>query len=278
MATKFNTDKIHYFVLIPEVAAKVETDGPNTGKSKPAIGSIGFRTYTDRAGVFGRKGASVEYVTSRDDKGRDKGKYFTLDQAHNAFQVREGDTDVYDKSMFDFLKNSPFCEGSPNGTYATTLEGDKIQLDVKYRLMNTEADAEVALEASLNRAKAISSAGEIDDQTLLEVAAVGIGFHGKPDKIMRHKVVEWANKRPNDYFDTLNSGDRLVRALIRKAIADGIFQIKGSLIYWGNTMVGTDEDAAVKALVDDKELLEGLQEKVDLKAKAKIENPKKPRK
>jgi hypothetical protein len=273
MAKQFNSDKYHYFVLLQEVAYKTETDGPNAGKTRPAIGSVGFRTYTDKSGAFGRKGAPVEYVVSRDGNGRDKGKYFTLDQAHNAFMVRDGDCDIYEKSMFDFIKNHPWCEGSPNGVYVNTPEGDRVQLDVKFRLMNTEADAEVALEASLNRSKAVLSASEIDDQTLVEVAAIGVGYHGNPDKMMRHKVVEWANKRPKDYFEVLNSGDRAVRALIRKAISENVFQVKHPLIYWDNRLIGTDEDAAVKSLMDDADLMTALNERVKLRTKG--ETPKK---
>lgn len=273
MAKQFNSDKYHYFVLLPEVAYKQEVDGPNAGKTRPAIGSFGFRNYTDKAGVFGRKGSPVEYVTSRDDKGRDKGKYFTLDQAHNAFMVREGDSDIYDKSMKKFIESSPWCEGSPNGTYTKNAEGDEIQLDVKFRLMNTEADAEVALEASLIRSKAVLSAGELDDQTLSEVAVIGIGHHGNPDKLMRHKVVEWANKRPKDYFEILNSGDRSARALIRQAISKGILTVKHPLIYWGDRVIGTDEDKAVKTIIDsptDKDaLIEAVGFKVEEKPKKK---------
>lgn len=274
----FNTSKTHYFVLLPEVLYKQETTGPNVGKMIPAMGSYSLRDYTDKVGVLGKgSGISVQYVVSRDDKGRDKGKFFTLSQSHNALIVNETDTDLYGIRMYDFIANSPICEGSPNGTYSKDPEGNEIQTGVMFRLLNDEKDAEIALEASLNRSKAQLSANEIDDQTLLEVATIGIGYNGTPDKIMRHRVVEWAGKRPSDYFEVLNSGDRLIRALIRKAIADNIFQVKGSLIYWNSTLIGTDEDAAVKTLVDNKQLLDGLQQKIDLKVKAKqeVKSPKK---
>jgi hypothetical protein len=272
MKKAFNTERYSHFVLLPEVAYRQDPDG----KVRPNIGSISFRDYTDRAGVFGSTGVSVQYVVSRDDRGRDKGKFFTLSQQHNAFVVNDTDKDIYGKLMFEFIANHPWCEGSPNGKYSVNENGDRVQSDVKYRLMNSEADAEVALMATLNRSKAQLSAGEIDPQTLLEVSAIGIGYHGDPDKTMRHKVVEWAGKRPNDYFEVLNSGDRLVRALIRKGIADNILTLKDPLIYWGNTLLGTDEDGAVKTLVDDKDRFSALSEKVNLKSK--VEGPPKTKK
>lgn len=277
MKKYYNADKEHYFVLLEEVLYKVENFGPNAGKVVQNMGPTSFRDYTDKKGVFGKTGVSVQYVISKDDLGRDRGKFFTLSQSHNAFKVNETDTDIYGKKMIEFIANHPWCEGSPNGDYVKDENGDVIQVNVKYRLLNDEKDAEIALQASLNRSKAQLSANEIDEQTLVEVATIGLGMSGKPDKIMRHRVVEWAGKRPSDYFEVLNSGDRLVRALVRKAIADNIFTTKGELIYWGSTIIGTDEDAAVKKLLEEKDMMDALREKIDLKAKPS-EPPKKTKK
>lgn len=264
----FNSSNYKYFVLTTESSLKIEDEGQNAGKLVPTLGSLTFREYTDKSGVFGPTGSPVQYVVSRDEKNRDKGKYFTISQRHNAIVVNETDTDVYGKKMFDFIKNSPFCEGSKNGTYADDGKGGKVQLNVVYRLMNSEADAETALEADVRRSKAQLSAYEIDEKTLLEVSTIGLGRTGEPDKLMRHAVVQWAGKRPQDYFDVLNSGDRQIRALIRKAIADGVFHQKGELIYWESTMIGVNEDDAVGKLVSDEQLLSALKEKVDLKTES----------
>src|SRR5689334_14297101 len=144
----------YYFVLLPEVAHKLETTGPLTGQYREALGSISFRTYTDIAGVFGKPGADVQYVTSRNQNGQERGQYFTINQAHNAIMARKEESDLHGKSKFDFIKNSPYCEGSKNGTYITNSEGDRIQTGVVFRLMNTEADAAVALEANIRSSKA----------------------------------------------------------------------------------------------------------------------------
>jgi hypothetical protein len=97
-------------------------------------------------GVVGSKdnapsvGKVVKYVTSRDG-GKDKGKYFTWNESHRRFMVREGEKDVYGVTQYDFLKNAPECEGSPNGNYLP----DGTQIGVMYREMNEAKDAEVAL-------------------------------------------------------------------------------------------------------------------------------------
>lgn len=264
MKKPFNTDNYCHFVLLPEVQYEKDQDG----QIRERTGTLSFSSYTDHTGAFGNQGAGVMYVQTKDKFNRDKGKVFSINSSRNAFVVHKGDKDMYQKSMFDFLSNSPFCEGSPNGDYLETPEG-RIQVNVKYRLMDSAADAARALEATTRRSRAQLSAVEIDEQTLLEVAAIGIGFHGEPDDLMRHKVSEWAGRQPDSYFEVLESGDRLYRALVRVAISSGIFRTQGPMIYWNNLMVGTDEDGAVKHLIDNPDTLAALKEKVDLKVPEK---------
>ncbi len=267
MAKKhFNSTKYHYFVLVPEKQFRRDTDMLGNPVIRENLGSLNFRTYTDRVGALGRgAGLAVQYVVGQDEKGRPKGKNFSLNQSHNAFKVNEEDRDVHGTTMMEFLSNYPNCQDSPNGIYSVDANGDRVQMNVEFRLMNSDADAEVALDATINRTKAQASALDLDPQTLMEVAAIGIGLHGEASSVMRLRVSEWAGTRPNDYFEVLNSGDRQLRAVIRKAVADGIFREQGELIYWGNTMIGTSEDAAVKFLVESPDSLAALQEKMNLK-------------
>lgn len=235
-----------------------------------------FNSYTDREGKFGPPGNTVMYVTGRDDKGRDIGKYFKLDQNFYNFTVREGEKDVYGKSQFEFLAYAPQCEGSPNGHYIGEGE-DRIQVGVLYKLMNTDKDAKIAIETAKRKADAEASSLSIDDETLTEIAA-HIGQFGEPGDFMRHKVYQWAGKRPLEYFEVLKSGDRAIRAIIRKALQDGIFKTKGTVIMWESTVIGSNEDDAVAMLLREKAMLEALQEKVDLKTDLKIKGKPGPKK
>jgi hypothetical protein len=266
MKKPFNSHNLTYFVLTGIGLEKINRGGTHS-----------MCSYVDYAGVFGSPGATVRYVTTRDDKGRDKGKYFTWSESHRRFVVREGEQDINGITQYEFLKNAPECEGSPNGTYTP----DGSQTGVVYREMNTAKDAEVALEADQSRIKAQASALELDITVLAEVAAhIGV-FAGKEDPsglIMRVRVVDWAGKNPNDYFAVLNSGDREVRAVVRKAVADGILTVKGSLILWENTAVGSDENAAVSKLMSDPAMYSALKEKIDFKSVTPVKRPGRPKK
>lgn len=266
MKKPFNSQNLTYFVLTGIGLEKINRGGTHS-----------MCTYVDYAGVFGSPGATVRYVTSRDDRGRDKGKYFTWSESHRRFVVREGEQDINGITQYDFLKNAPECEGSPNGTYMP----DGQQSGIIYREMNSAKDAEVALEADQARIKAQASALELDLTVLAEVAAhIGV-FAGKDDPnalVMRVRVVDWAGKNPSDYFTVLNSGDREIRAVIRKAIADGILTVKGSLIMWENTSVGADENAAVSRLMNDPAMYSALKEKIDFKSVTPVKRPGRPKK
>lgn len=234
-------------------------------------GEVAFNSYTDFAGAYtGAPGSPAMYVTSKDGSGRDKGKYFNLSQTHYNFTVREGEKDIYGRSQFDFLANYPGCEGSPNGNYIGEGE-DRQQIGVLFKLLDTAADAEIALETAERKTKAEASALEVDDETLKDLAA-HLGYFGPADKKMRHQVYQWAGKRPIDYFEVLNSGDRAIRAIIRTAVQEGVFKKKESIVMWGSTVIGSTEDDAVSHLMRNKDVLDAVQKKMGLSNEVKIKS------
>ncbi len=284
---KFNVNKTYNFVLFDrEVAAKG--------------GTLTLRNYTDRLGLFGNPGAAVFYDDGTTNPfGKQKvGKPFTLDQSHYNIQAREGQKDYKGLPLLDFLLNAGVCWGSPNGTYQYTeggivtdaeiaemgrdelevrLETGEIkQIGVWFKLMNSDKDAEIALETAEKKNKAESSALSIDDVTLQEIAAL-LGIFGDPGKLMRKKVFDFAGKRPNDYFDLLNSGDRAVRAIVRKSIQDRVFTKRGEVIFWEETVIGANEDEAVSKLLSEKAMLEALQDKAELNTDVKVPSKRGPK-
>jgi hypothetical protein len=245
-----------------------------------------WRSYTDTNGVFGNPGERVIFDDgTKDREGKPIGKAFSVNQSHYKLQARKEQKDTTGKLLVDVFRNAPFCLGSPNGIYTdadgspvdgdqlrnikTNLEkiksGELIQHNVKIKELDDELDAKIALETGLKRAEAQISAGQIDEQTLREIAAM-IGEFDKPEKTLRLKVYEYAGKRPIDYFSLLNSGDRSIRAVIRMAEEKGILIVKGTVYYWKDTTLGHNEDLVVSKLMEDKALLESLKEAVDFKS------------
>lgn len=257
-------------------------------------GSYSFRQYTDKMGAFGTPGAEVFFDDgSVDKKGKLCGKGFSLNQSHYNLQAREGQLDYQKKSLKDFFLNAPFCEGSPNGTYSKVdgkpllrkdlfdrdsllnkiKSGEIVQQGVRIRLKEDARDAKIKLDVGKRRAEAQVSAANVDEETLKEVSAL-IGYFGEADDLMRDQVFEFAGKKPVDYFTILQSGDRAIRAIIRKSLKDGTLKEKGTAIYWGNELLGGNEDAAVGRLESDKVILDELQESSGLKTNVKVTKKK----
>ena len=247
--------------------------------------SFSFRAYTDRVGKFGNPGAAVIFDDGTKDKqNRNIGKGFSVGQSHYKLQAREGQKDNEEKTLFDFFAWAPFCEGSPNGDYVdgegALIPPDQVldrkkniekiktgeieQLNVKIKILDDEKDAELALDAGMKRAEAQLSVGQIDVETLVEMTSL-IGEFDKPEKMLRLKLYEYAGKLPLDYFKMLNTKDRGIRALVRKGLADRVLAQRGEIIYWGDTVIGKDEDAAVSTLLGDSEMQSALKEKIDFK-------------
>ena len=219
--------------------------------------------YYDHDGVVhpkGEAGTFVTYVKSRDKNGQDIPYRFKLNESQARLRVRPTDKDFYGTTQYAWLKNYPACEGSPYGTY-TEQDGVRVQTGVLFRELNTKADAEVALKADRLRTEAQAKVLGLDDATLQEVAAI-LGHYGDADALMRVKVLEFAGKKPYEFNELMDSGDRALRALVRRGIAEGVLTQKGTMIFWESTTLGADEDAAISRLAGDPIMLSGLKEKL----------------
>lgn len=237
--------------------------------------------YVDRTGkVSEEAGNYVEYITAKDSKtGRLIPKRFRFDQSLGRIKTRMSDKDINGVSQYEFLKNHPNCEGSPNGVYRQTKDGLK-QIDVVFREYDPEKDAQNAFAADELRINAQATALSMDDATLEEVANI-LGHYGPVDKAMRVRVIEFAGKRSGEFNELLKAGDRSLRALVRKALAEGEFHKKGSLIFWEEMMLGAEDDA-ILILQKDQAMIDALKEKlkfnIDAKATPVVNKGGRPRK
>lgn len=252
-----------YFVLCGEGLNKVMNGGSITL-------SAGYLDYLGKVHPSKEEGKVVKYIKTRTYDGKEIPQYFRFDTSFKRLQSREHDKDFFGVSQIEFLKNYPTCEGSPYGTYQEDENGRKVQVGVEFRIMNEAQDARVALEADRLVTRAKSDALALDEETLSEIGAL-IGVYGAPDDMMRFRVVEYAGKRPNDYFNLLATGDRAVRAIVRKAKDQGVFKQKGTSYYWEETLIGADEDGAVTTLLKDRQMIDALQDRLGLKADIQTE-------
>lgn len=262
MSNKFRGFEGTWFVLVPEALKLIEEGGSYTITDG----------YYDYDGIFGEPGKFIRYVTSRDEKGRINAKRYRFNESFFRIMTRKSDVDCDGKvSQYDFLKNHPECEGSPYGQYEM-VDGKKVQVGYCFKELNEEKDAMLALQADRLRTEAQAEVLKLDDATVEEVASI-LGVYGQAPSIQRLKVLEFAGKKPAEFNELMRSGDRAVRALVRKAIADEVFTKKGSVISWESTIIGNNEDDAIATLLGDQSMIEALQEKLGQTTEIKV--PKK---
>lgn len=227
--------------------------------------------YVDNTGKVSEAGNYVEYITAKDSKtGKLTPKRYRFDQSLSRLQTRKTDQDIFSVKQYDFLKNHPSCEGSPNGTYRKNAAGVLEQVGAIFREYDPDKDAQVALAADTLRIEAQAVAMKLDDETLEEVANI-LGHYGAVNDAMRVRVIEFAGKRSDQFNDLMKAGDRSLRALIRRAVKDGEFTKKGSLIFWGDTPLGTEDDA-ITILLKDVEMTNAL--KTKLKSNLDVSQPR----
>ncbi len=265
MKKKFEQDQKFFVVVSPFLENTFE--GGSVAIPLGYVDNAG--AITDKDNPKGQKGRYVEFIYAKDEKGRDKARRYSFKEGLRRLMTRTTDTDIYGKSQYDFLKNSPFCEGSPNGTYD---EKDGVQTGVMFREADSAKDAKVMLDADRVRMKAEVAADGLDEETLAEVASL-LGYYGDVDDLMRHYVVTRAGKDPAGFNKILNSGDRVYRAIVRMALKENIFKKKGGVISWEETLIGHDEDAAVQTLIREKDILKGLESALGIKVEKKPGRP-----
>lgn len=162
--------------------------------------------------------------------------------------------DVEGKSMADFLRNHPECEGSPK---------NRGQL-AYFKEIDIEKDAEIQLEAEDKIRLAVNEAAALKGDKLKYVALL-IGENSDKESKQSLAVIQYAKSAPDSFMTMVKSPDVEVRAMVREGITKAVITKKGSLHMWETVNLGGDEDAAVANLVKDKDLKDAIKRAISLK-------------
>lgn len=211
---------------------------------------FGFRTYNDK------KNNECGYVMGVDKDGSPLYKKWSFDRdSRRTIRVHKDEVDKNGQKAVDFLRNSPECAGSPNGTYLA----NGTQIDHYFKEVDDTKDAKKALDILLVKSSAITKAASIKGQDLIDVCAM-IGVMNKPEEVMRFKLMDYAQNFPEKLLGLVEDPTRKVRSLIRRGIEASVFVKDGPMIKWEGKIIGADEDNAVANLLKDKALLDTVDE------------------
>jgi hypothetical protein len=232
-----------------------QSDYVNFIFTSPLNRSFAFRTYTNELGQ------EVGFVDGKDAKGQPIYHRWKFDQdGARTIRVHKNKTDISEQKLnaVEYLRKSPNCKDSINGTYAA----DGTQTDVYFQEMNDEKTARIGLDAERIRLDAQNAALAVKGQEFIDLCAL-IGVFNKDESVMRYALYDFAKNKPDKFNEVYNDPTRKIRSLIRRAVTDNIISKEGKMLSWENTVLGYDEDDAVRKLGTDESLLKALKANVD---------------
>lgn len=214
---------------------------------------FGFRTYNNE------KGQTTGFIEGKDKDGMPIYRRWKFDKDVRKISVHKEKTDIDGKTKaVDFLRNSPNCKGSPNGTYTT--DGD--QLDVFFEEVNETKAATIGVEFETMRLKAQNAALAVKGQDFIDLCAL-IGVFNKEEMVMRFALLDYAKNKPTSFMEIYEDPVRQLKSLIRRAVKTNVFTKEGKMLMWENKLIGTDEEDAVATLRKDENLLKAIKANVD---------------
>ena len=216
-----------------------------------------FNGYTDRDG-------NVQYLWNRkDDDGHPLKRRFEFSRGFRNMRIPEGQimfAPVYGNeepekvSVVEFLLNHPECVGSPNNT------GQRFM----FKLMDTDGDAKLAIEARKIKVKAENVALTLEGDKLRAVAAM-VGYRPKgeySENMATHHCMESAARDPEFFLGIVDDDTIEMRAFVRQAIDADVVSLKGDMVFWGKVLLGNDEEEAAGKLISDEQLYRGIKAKM----------------
>lgn len=209
----------------------------------------GFSTYTDPI-----TGQTRGYVVGKDDKGNPIYKNFSFNfDSQKQIRVHKSEVDLNGQSKLDFLRNSPECMGSPNGTF---VNGSQVL--AYFKEVNDAKDASIALESRETAIKAQSTAIGLKGTALSDLAAI-IGIFSDEEETLRLKVLDYASNYPTKFLSLMEDPSVKVKALLKRAINANVFSVDGKQIKWEGKLIGADEDDALSNLLKDDKLRKAIE-------------------
>lgn len=163
--------------------------------------------------------------------------------------------DIYGKKYADFIRNSPWCKGSP-----LCAEGAHLFYE-----LNPIKDAKVKLEEEKLRVRATSYALELEGDKLSQIASLKGCFHEDED-VQRAAVMDFAKVNPREFNDIAQSPTIAFFALYEKALNVGIIQSKGFLkeaVIDGTVIPLGNKNSAIDKLTNDKALYASVKTAVE---------------
>ena len=165
--------------------------------------------------------------------------------------------DIEGRSFVDFLKNSPYCKGSP----VCEGEGMFYEYDLK-------RDAKVAIEETRERNKAESYALELyGTGEKLKQMALYVGCFDEDPEVQHAQVLEYARLQYRDFNDKADTPEIANTAIFKEALNKGVILKKGFLFEANlnktKVSLGNSEPKSIAKIASDDTLREAILSRIE---------------
>lgn len=203
-----------------------------------------FRNYTDPD-----TGQERGFVIGYDKNNQPILKEWYFDySAKRQVRVSDKEIDKTGQKAIDFLRNSPEFYSNPNGYEALYM----------FKEINEERDAVSAVDTRRKLIEAQSKALELKGKELEQIANI-IGVFTKGEALQTQRVLDFAANFSDKFLELVADPALKLRALIEKAINDGVFKLDGKMVKWEGKSIGADKDEALANLSKDEKLLKAVE-------------------
>lgn len=234
MEKQFNADDYVKFALIT-----------------PIEGTWSFTSYTD---IDGNNYRAITGYTSTGLPRNFDLKWSSVERIYRARRKQKVQVLVngQEKQMLlvDYIKGHPCCEGSVNGSP---------QQAILFKELDPIKDASLEMDRRKRRNEAMSIAFGLEGEELNDMATL-IGVFVDDPVFKMNRVSEFANQDPEMFFKLYESGEKGVRALVRKSLTLGKLKKVGDAVFFGEMSIGGNEDQAVSYLIANPEKAKALRD------------------
>jgi hypothetical protein len=214
---------------------------------KTANRYYGFTSYTDE------KGRAISCIDKYDQNGNPIPRKFYWRHNRRYIKIHKDAKDETGRSIVEFLRNSPDCEGSPTNSGKSMFK--------EYNPEKDAADLVSANKARIQAQNIVVNLAENDPESF-EKLQFALGYGSSTKSVATWSMMQHAEGRPEDIFRALQDEHLKSKALIEAGLQCNELNEKGFMIYWNTMNLGNSRENAAAKLVDDPELMAAIEEKV----------------
>ena len=176
----------------------------------------------------------------KDNKGRNVNLVDVNDQMTDGYEMFQAVLSLninekQDKRVYEFLKGHPLLNG-------------------RFTIEDLKANEEKNAEGALKSAEAITKATDLTMNAMKDLAVLMGMDSDIEDTMLKAKIIQFANKSPEDFLSLTNDIDQEYRIFLKKALAKDVLTKVNGVWKHGSINIGLADEQAIVWLKENADL------------------------